>query len=241
MSFALRGGEEHRRLRHDPPQIKVFEQTGSASYLVYTEDISKTNQGGLLHRYREPKKVTHYANTDCPQRCLVRLFKLYVKRCPVDKPSNAFYLKPLKHPKGEIWYQKAPLGHNTLSSMISSIMKSANIPGKFTNHSLRSSATTRLFHASLDEQLIMLRTGHSSVKGVRAYKRVCDQQQEQTSAILNRKKKRDNDENDSSVLNVSSQVVTRHEENVELKKLSLPFSLNIQSSSVTFNINYNNN
>ena len=131
LCFALRGGDEHRRLRHDPGQIKLHEPCGSPSYLVYTEDISKTNQGGLLHRDKAPKKVTHYMNVDCPQKCLVRLFKLYNTKCPADRPANAFYLKPLKHPRGEIWYQKSPMGHNALGNIVSKIMKSANIPGQF--------------------------------------------------------------------------------------------------------------
>ena len=29
---------------------------------MYTEDISKTNQGGIIHQRRERKQVTHYAN-----------------------------------------------------------------------------------------------------------------------------------------------------------------------------------
>ena len=246
LCFALRGGEEHRRLRHDPPQIKLYEPEGSVSYLVYTEDMSKTNQGGLLHRHRDPKKVTHYANRDSPQRCLVRLFKLYNQRCPHDRP-NAFYLKPLKHPKVDIWFQKVPLGHNTLSSMISKIMQSAGIPGCFTNHSLRSTATTRLFHASLDEQLIMLRTGHSSLRGVRAYKRMCEQQQQLTSDILNSKKKKQNeepvDENDSSIVNMmsSSQSSVHHQEKTYDYKQAIPFTLNISSSNVTFNITHSSN
>ncbi len=73
--FALRGGEEHRRLRHSPPQIKLHEPADVPSYLTYTEDVSKTNQGGLLHRNRVPKVVSHYQNTNFPER-LVRLFKL---------------------------------------------------------------------------------------------------------------------------------------------------------------------
>ena len=66
-------------------------------------------------------------------------------------------------------------------------MEEANIPGHYTNHSLRSSATTRLFNAHVDEQLIMARAGHSSTTGVCAYKWVSDQLQEETSAILNKK------------------------------------------------------
>ena len=149
--FALRGGEEHRRLRHNPCQIALHENPTGLSFLVYTEDKSKTNQGGLVHRDRASKQVTHYENKDCPQRCLVRLFKLYNSKCPPDRPHNSFYLKPLKKPKGDVWYTKTPLGHNMLSKMISRMMASANIDGNFTNHSLRSTTTTRLFNAHVDE------------------------------------------------------------------------------------------
>ena len=47
--------------------------------------------------------------------------------------------------------------------------------------------TTRLFDAHVDEQLIMSRTGHSSTKGVRSYKRISEQLQEDVSDILNAK------------------------------------------------------
>ena len=81
--FALRGGEEHRSLRHSPPQVKLYEPTDGPSYLTYTETVSKTNQGGLLHRNRMPKVLTRYQNTDCPERCLIRLFKLYNSKCTI--------------------------------------------------------------------------------------------------------------------------------------------------------------
>ena len=153
--FALRGGEEHRRLRHKPCQIVLYEPPAGPHYLVYTEDKSKTNQGGLLHRNRAPKSVTHYENKSNPKRCLVQLFKNYTSRCLIDRPDGALYLKPLKRPKGNTWFQRSPVGHNTLSKMISRMMSSAKIPGNYSNHSLRSTATTRLFNAHIDEQLIM--------------------------------------------------------------------------------------
>ena len=39
--FALRSGDEHRNLRHNPCQIQVVERQGERPYLLYTEDISK--------------------------------------------------------------------------------------------------------------------------------------------------------------------------------------------------------
>lgn len=64
-------------------------------------------------------------------------------------------------------------------------MKSANIKGYFTNHSLRVTAATRMYDAQLDEASIMNRTGHRSLDGVRAYKRVTSRLQELSSAVLN--------------------------------------------------------
>ena len=66
-------------------------------------------------------------------------------------------------------------------------MKNAGIPGYFTNHSLRATATTRLYDAQVDEATIMERTGHRSSDGVRAYKRSSEKLKELSSNVLNKK------------------------------------------------------
>ena len=142
--------------------------------MVYTEDVSKSKEGCCTMIEYSSRNVSHYENVDYPQCHLVRLYKLYNEKCPIDRPPNSFYLKPLKNPKGQLWFQKIPLGHNTLSNMISRIMPAVNIIGRFTNHSLRSNATTRLFSARVDEQLIIY-TSHTSTKGVCSYKNISDQ------------------------------------------------------------------
>ena len=182
--FAIRGGE-HRQLRFRPSQLELVEPTSGSSYLVFTEFVSKTNQGGLLHRKKQPKKVVHHANVEFPKRCLVRLFKLYNSKCPKDRPNDVFYLRPLKMPKSDIWYQKAAVGHNPLANTVTRLFKSAGISGHYSNHSLRATAATRLFDAGVDEQIIMSRTGHSSADGVRSYKRMTDNLREKSSAVLN--------------------------------------------------------
>ena len=185
LCFALRSGQEHRRLRHHPSQLKLIDTPGTTPYLVYEEDVSKTNQGGLQHRKCEKKQVVHYAHTENPQRCLIRLYKLYQSKCPKDRPDGAFYLKPLVNPKTPVWYSKQPVGHNTLMNTVHRLCQEAGIEGFFTNHSLRTTAATRLFEAGVDEQLIMLRTGHRSATGVRSYKRTTSTLKKQTSTVLN--------------------------------------------------------
>ena len=128
--FALRSDEEHRRLCFNPSQIELVEKPGSTSYLLYKEDISKTNQTGLHHRNIAPKEVIQHANKD-KLNCII-----------LWHPDNAFYFAPLTHPKENCWFKWMPSGHCKLAEVVPRLMKSASIPGYFTNHSLRVTAAT---------------------------------------------------------------------------------------------------
>ena len=100
-----------------------------------------------------------------------------------NRKSKAFYLMPLKKPKNDISYSPVPVGHNTLSNTMKRLCKEAGLEGYKTNHSLRVTAATRL----VDEQHIMQKTGHQSIKGVRIYKRTSEQQQEDVSSLFESK------------------------------------------------------
>ena len=67
---------------------------------------------------------------------------------------------------------------------MSRLCKVANIPGFRTNHSLRATAATRLYHSEIDEQLIKSVTGHKSSDGVRSYKRTSEDQFRRVSNVL---------------------------------------------------------
>ena len=81
----------------------------------------------------------------------------------------------------DCWYDCKPVGHR---NTVHRLCRKAEIPGYKTIPSLRVSAVTRLFQKDVDEQLIMSVTGHCSVDGVRAYKRVSDNQKQQLSKYL---------------------------------------------------------
>ena len=180
----MRSGEENRRLRHKPSQINVINPEGEAPYIAYTEDLSKTNQGGIKSRKISPKSIIHHANLQNPSRCLVHLFIKYNQLCPSDHSDGALYLTPLKNQTQERWYNRIPIGHKKLADTVPCLMREARIDGYFTNHSLRVTATTRLYDSQVDEASIMQRTGHQSVERVRAYKRSSNKLCEVTSAIL---------------------------------------------------------
>ena len=143
---------------------------------------------GLYFALLSPKVVVHHANLDRPQHCFVRLFRKYCDLCPQDAPPDAFYLQPARNPTSTCWYSNRPLGHDPLSKTVGRLCKDAGVEGFKTNHSLRATATSRLYRAGVDEQLVMERTGHRSVEGVQSYKRTSDTQREALSDILNIRK-----------------------------------------------------
>ena len=177
--FALRSGAEHRDLQIS--QFELLQQTNQPDSLIYMENVSKNHSGGLAHRKVQQKRVIHHSNTVNPSRCLVQLYQTYIKRCPQDRNTEAFYLTPLKKPKSDIWFSNAPVGHNTLAQTVKRLCKAAGISGFKTNHSLRVTSATRLFNCAL----IMGRTGHQSSEGLKPYKRICEEQKQQVSVVLN--------------------------------------------------------
>ena len=112
---------------------------------------------------------------------------------------------------------------------IGRICQSAGIAGYKTNHSLRATSATRLYQSGVDEQLVMERTGHRSLDGVRSYKRTSDSQREALSDILNRQGATSTSTHKSAVTLQSSQ----HSQ--LLQGLSLP-SATFSHCTVTFNI-----
>ena len=68
---------------------------------------------------------------------------------------------------------------------VARLCSEAGISGFRSNHSLRATTATRLYQANVDEQLIMERTGHRSLEGVREYKRTFDDQKAQLSDLFN--------------------------------------------------------
>ena len=144
INLALGAGDEHHDL-HRTSANKLsqlsFERdpnTGKRC-LVYREDtVTKTNDGGLSHLKKERKVVWIFPSSNI-NRCLVRLVDKYVSLCPEVGPKNKpnFYLRSLEKTNPAQWYGVQPIGKNSLSKVVKNLLKSANLDGYFTNHSLR--------------------------------------------------------------------------------------------------------
>lgn len=157
-NFALRSRDEHRRLQVGNI-TKHYDHVLKRSYIEYTEDTSKTSKGGIRDN-REPKKSRAYDNQLNPERCIVRLYDIYMMHRPSE--VSAFYLTPLPRISSIVWYKKCPIGVNTLAKVVPNLFQNAGIPGFYTNHSLRRGTRTILSNAGFGSDVITKKTGHIS-------------------------------------------------------------------------------
>jgi hypothetical protein len=78
----------------------------------------------------------------------------------------------------EPWYAETPVGHNMLDKFLKTLLIDANVNAeKRSNHSLRATEISRMYHNNVPEKLIMERSGHLSREGVSSYEQTTQVQQ----------------------------------------------------------------
>ena len=116
--------------------------------------------------------------------------ELYVSRLSdVAKEKDLFYCKPkVKFEKEDpCWYFDIPVGHIILSRKLSDMFTHAGLDcDGVHNHSLRATGISRMYNSGIAEKLIMERSGHLSVGGVRQYERTSDQQRVKVSEVISK-------------------------------------------------------
>ena len=73
----------------------------------------------------------------------VELYKKYLSQVSNEVRNNAFYLRTLPNPNGEIWLYKKAAGRETSGNVVKKIIKKAQFDGHYTNHCLNT--TSRRF------------------------------------------------------------------------------------------------
>ena len=135
----------------------------------------------------ENKVVPSYAVPEAGERCHVALLDLYLSKIPSDAlQKDNFYLCPLqKKPDnpGAPWFSSMQVGINTMNDMLKKMCDQPGIEHR-SNHSLRATGASEMFQANLPEHVIQSRTGHLSLKALRTYERVTEEQQKEACKIL---------------------------------------------------------
>ena len=185
LTCALRAGKEHRVLRSIPfkSQFEFLDDGQGGVFFRFTEDSGlKTNKGGLKQKKVEPKVVDVFPTKNM-ERCPVRILMKYLSLLPKNRVCKALYLRPRKAFTHRCWFLDKPVGVNTLREVVKTVCEQGGLPGYYTNHSLRSSSATRMYHNGVEEQLIQEITGHKSL-AVRSYKRTSAKQRQFASNMI---------------------------------------------------------
>ena len=187
-NFCLRGGVEHHQLKLSQFKREVVKIEGHHKVrYTYTEYVSKNRVGGLK-QLKQQNKIVHQYESDDLHRCHVLLLDKYISKLPEEaKRKDLFYVRPKPaKPKDHTtpWFTAVSIGRHTLSAMMKRMSTDAQLDKEFTNHSLRAYGVTKLFKANLPEKLIMERSGHRSLEGLRQYERTGMAQELQVCKVL---------------------------------------------------------
>ena len=203
MYFCLRGGQEHRDLRVEQfyrfPNEEVYDDS---TYYQYVENGSKNYQGRFIEVGGRNKIVKAYSQPGS-YRCPVKILDIYLSKLPPH--PKAFYLQwmPKTPEPGKPWYKVTPVGVNPLKNMMPKICQLAGI-SRYTNHSLRATATTRMFNSGINEKVIAEFSGHKNSHALRQYERTSVEQEKDAGLAIALKGRMENDstkekENDEPV------------------------------------------
>lgn len=173
--FGLRSSE-HRAITSNNFTIGV-------NFIKFEENVCKTFHGGLTDLKYKPRVVKHICHEEGKiheSRCLVDIYKLYIRLAKVkNNNGSAFYFRPNSE---NLAFDKSPVGVNTPSKILPSMCKSLGFRVK-TSQSLQVTCATTLFQGGIDELLIFERTGHRS-NALLGYEKSSNDQQRTVSDAL---------------------------------------------------------
>ena len=145
-----------RRGRENLRDIRVYWFTfnrdeNNLEYVTMRDELDKNHRGD--DNTSQQTRMYATGMPDCP----VGTLKLYVAKLNASAP---FFFQRPKMVAGASWYEPAPLGKNTLGSMMQRISKDAGLSQIYTNHCIRATVITSLDHAGVEGRHIQQVSGH---------------------------------------------------------------------------------
>ena len=169
---ALRGESEHKDLLITDFTLKKDED--GIEVLKWNPRVGRKTHSGGFYVKDIPEEISLYANRKNPLMCPIRVFKQALARRPEGAPPN-FYLACCftgSRDKGTFKYtpdfKKQALGINEIKKMMKEICDKAGITQR-ANHALRRTCICDMYDANMPEYLIMKRSRHRSLEGLRKY------------------------------------------------------------------------
>ena len=174
--FSFRAREVQAGLRKTDLLLQK-DQSGEF-FSLGTDFCTKNSQGGLKGG---ESKVSVGRIQDVQQ---VKAIKLLLSK--LNPACDRLFQRAKLRVNAEdpTWFVAAPLGKNTLSEMMPRISEKAGLSQRYTNHSVRATAITRLSAAGVEARHIMAVSGHRSEQSLSSYSAPTSSQQAAMSSLL---------------------------------------------------------
>ena len=166
-NMGCRGREIYRQLKKQSFGFHTDDM--GQEYCELQQSVVEKNHTGGAHAEEQYDLNTRIYDTQVGGRSALSLLRLYISKLHPDCEWMFQQSRPRPGQDDLTWYKKEPLGVNTLGDMMPRISASAGLSRRYTNHCVRSTTVGVLFHAGVQTQSIMARTGHRSVESLQHY------------------------------------------------------------------------
>lgn len=98
----------------------------------------------------------------------VEMFKFLQSKLNPDC-DRLFQYPLISYRSDSLWYKRAPIGKNTLATLMKTISKNAGLSQVYTNHSVRATTITALHRGGVDTSSIIAVTNHKNINSLSHY------------------------------------------------------------------------
>ena len=162
--FCRRGREGNRGLSKEDFKI-LCDDVGREYVAMNYKEHSKNHQGTLSNNFQSDKRMYATGGESCP----VASYRKYISK--LNPKCECLYQRPkgVVSEDDLIWYDNAPVGHNTLGGMMKAISASAELSKSYTNHSIRATTIVNLNEAGFEDRIICSLSGHRNAASLKSY------------------------------------------------------------------------
>ena len=182
MFHLIRRGRENLRL-HKRQSFSVSVDGAGRKYVYQHLDELDKNHRQNDDPFDFSGDGRMYENTENPASCPVKAFELYLSK--LNPSLDSLWQRPKAfdnlNESDSVWYSNAPLGKNTLGSLMNTISVEYKLSKVYTNHCTRSTIyVSVLDNNNFEARHIMQVSGHKSETSIRSYTRqltACNQRE----------------------------------------------------------------
>ncbi len=178
--LGFRGKHESEQLLWSDLKIETSEL---GEYIEFNERLSKTRDGvnGIARDF-QPKM---FPNTVQPERCPLRLYRLYLSHRPKTQQAQKFFIHTNKHPRATTWYIDSNMGVNEVAKTMKNIATDGGLSGRFTNHSVRRTMCSQLLNSGKFSAVTVAQlTGHKDPNSLKQYMTASENTQRAMCEVL---------------------------------------------------------